>query len=118
MSIKGPSLIAVAIDDRFKSILSSSVTHILDCYLIGYGELFQPEISSFIDLIFWYFTHMQQVSTPGMKAFQLEFAGRMRRIFGCVIILLQWLYQRLLKNALLNNWRGSDVRSATTTSRL
>lgn len=113
MSIKGPSLIATAIDDRLKSILCSSVTQIFDGYSIGYGEIYKPEINSLIEMVYWYYTHVQHESTPGMKAFQLEFTGRMRRILGCVIILSQWLYQRLLKNALLHNWRRSQVRTNT-----
>lgn len=109
MSSKGPSLLAMAIDDRLKSILIASITHILDTYSIGLGEVLHPETHSLVDLVYWCYTCMQFESTPGMKAFRLEFTGKMRRVLGCLLIVFHWLQQRLLKNALLGNWRRSQV---------
>jgi hypothetical protein len=96
--MKGPILIAMAIDNQFKSMLETSLNSILDSISIGFSERFKPECQTCIELIYWISTYMARISTPGMKAFHLQFHGKMKAIIGLVWLVFIGLLKRCQKN--------------------
>jgi hypothetical protein len=99
----GQQLFALRIDNEIKKLAIRGQ----NTATLGFGQEVEIEYETIIELIYYYFSLMSGIPTPGMKLMNLRLTdkpkGNSKLLILC--ILSSYLFKRIKKYSLLNGWQ-------------
>jgi len=103
----GQQLFALRIDDEIRRLALRGQNT-----AIGFGQEIEIEFETVIELIYYYFSLMKNVPTPGMKLMNLQLAGKPGNSKLLIICILSgYLFKRMKKYGTLSGWQRESRNS-------
>lgn len=97
----GQQLFALRIDEEIRKLAIRGQTSSM-----GFGQEIETEYETIIELVYYYFSLMSGIPTPGMKLMNLQLTGKPGNSKLLMLsILLSYLFKRIKKYTLLNGWQ-------------